>query len=82
MDKEISVLSANFSLTMSMSRTHVLVAYEFIFAIIHIDLWMPGKYTDSKGNMELMNAMCDISQFVVIVPVTNESSTTITENCF
>ena len=29
--------------------------------IIHIDIWVPGKYTDSKGNMTLMNAMCDIS---------------------
>ena len=43
---------------------------------------MPGKYTDSKDYMALMNAMYDISQFVVVVPVTNESSTTIAENCF
>ena len=32
--------------------------------------------------MSLINAMCDISQFVVVVPVTNESSTTLTESCF
>ena len=31
------------------------------FAILHVDLWMPGKFTDSKGNTALMNAMCDIS---------------------
>ena len=43
---------------------------------------MPGKYTDSNGNMALMNAMCDMSQFVVVVPVTNESSSTLAENFF
>ena len=50
------------------------------FEIIHVDLWMPGKFTDSNGNTALMNAMCDMSQSVVVVPVTNESSTTLTEN--
>ena len=29
-----------------------------------------------------MNAMCDMSQFVVVVPVTNESSAILAENCF
>ena len=52
------------------------------FAIIHVDLWIPSKYTDSKGNMILMNDMCDISQFVVIISVTNESSTTFADKCF
>ena len=32
--------------------------------------------------MVLMNAMCDMSQFVVVKPVTNESSATLTENDF
>ena len=32
--------------------------------------------------MVLMNAMCDMSQFVVVEPVTNESSATLTENDF
>ena len=31
------------------------------FAIIHVDLWMSGKYTDSNSNMALMNALCDMS---------------------
>ena len=52
------------------------------FAIIHVDLWMHGKYTDSNGNMALKNAMCDMSQFVVVVPVTNESSAILAENFF
>ena len=52
------------------------------FAIIHVDLWMPGKYTDSNSNMALMNAMCDMSQFVVVVSLTNESSATLAENFF
>ena len=50
------------------------------FAIIHVYLWMPGKYIDSNGKMVLMNAMCDMSQFVVGVPVINESSATLAEN--
>ena len=48
-----------------------------LFAILLVDFWIPGKYTDSKGNMALMNAMCDMSQFVVIVPVPDESSSTL-----
>ena len=52
------------------------------FAIIHINLWMPGKYTNSKGNMALMNTMCDISQFVAVVPVPDESSATLTDHFF
>ena len=43
---------------------------------------MPVKYTDSNGNMALMNVMCDMSQFVVVVIVTNESSATLAENFF
>ena len=52
------------------------------FEIIHVDLWMPDKYTDSNGNMTLMNAMCAMSQFVVVVPVINESSSTLADNFF
>ena len=49
-------------------------------AIIHVDFWIPGKYTDSKLNMELMNDICDMSQFVVVIPVTNESSAILADN--
>ena len=41
---------------------------------------MSGEYPDNKGNMLLMNAMCDMSQFVVVVSVTNESPTTLVEH--
>ena len=34
---------------------------------------MHGKYININGNMVLMNDMCDMSQFVVVVPVTNGS---------
>ena len=43
---------------------------------------MSGKYTDSNGNMALMNDMCDMSQLVVVVPITTESSATLAENYF
>ena len=38
---------------------------------------MPGKYNDSKGNVVLMNTMCDMSQFVFVVP--DEYSTTLAD---
>jgi len=47
------------------------------FAILHIDLWIPGHHTDPNGYIALMNTMCDMSQFVVVVPVPNESSATL-----
>ena len=49
------------------------------FNIVYVDLWIHGKCTDSKGNMALMNDMCDMSQFVVVIPVTNEYSATLTD---
>ena len=43
---------------------------------------MTGKYTDSKGNMALMNVMCNMSKFVVVVPAPNESSATLADHFF
>ena len=47
------------------------------FAILHVDLWMPGHHTDEYGNMDLINSMCDMIQFVVVVPVPDENSATL-----
>ena len=47
------------------------------FTILHVDLWMPGNHTDRNGYIVLMNTMCDMIQFVVVVSVPNESSTTL-----
>ena len=47
------------------------------FAILHVDLWMLDHHSDPNGDMTLMNAMCDMSQFVVVVPVPDESSATL-----
>ena len=52
------------------------------FAIINVDLWMPGIFTDSKGNTALMNAICDMSQFVVVVPVPDESLANLADHRF
>ena len=49
------------------------------FAILHADLWVPGHFTDSNGNVALMNVMCDMTQFVVVVPVPDETSATLAE---
>ena len=47
------------------------------FAILHVDLWMSSHYTDSNGYIALMDVMCDMSKFVVVVPVPDESSDTL-----
>ena len=53
-----------------------------LFAMLYVDFWMPGKFTDSKGNTALINSMCDMSQFVVIEPVPDKSSTTLADHFF
>lgn len=46
------------------------------FYIMHVDLWMPGKLTDEAGEtLQLMNAMCDLTQFIVSIVVSNANST-------
>lgn len=52
------------------------------FAIIHVDIWIPSKYTDSEGNMALMNDIYDISQLVVVASITSEASTILVEFYF
>ena len=47
------------------------------FAIIHVDLWSPGYMTDHNDCIALMNTMCDMIQIVVVVPVPDETSTTL-----
>ena len=37
-------------------------------------MWIPDHHTDSNGCAALINVICDISQFVVIVPVPDETS--------
>ena len=53
-----------------------------LFAIIHVDFWIPGKYTDSKSNIVLMNVMCDMSGFVVVAPVTKAYFATLADIFF
>ena len=45
------------------------------FGILRVALWMTSHHTDENGNMALMNSMCDMSQFVVVFHVPDESST-------
>ena len=47
------------------------------FAILHVDLWSPGHMTDQHGYLALMKTMCDMTQFVVVVPVPDETSATL-----
>ena len=47
------------------------------FATLYVDLWSQGYMTDHNGHIALMNTMCNMNQFVVVVPVPNESSATL-----
>ena len=47
------------------------------FAILHVALWLPGHITDQNDYITLMNTMCDMTQFVVLVPVLDEASATL-----
>ena len=50
------------------------------FSNLHADLWVLGHFVDSSGNVALMNIMCDMTQFVVVVPVPDETSATFVEH--
>ena len=41
---------------------------------------MSGYFTDSNGNVVLMNIICDMTRFVVDVPVPNEISATLADH--
>ena len=50
------------------------------FAIIHDDVWILGHRNDPNDYMVFMNAMRDMSQFVVVAPFRDESSATLADN--
>lgn len=42
---------------------------------MHVDLWMLEKLVDSQGKtLQLMNAMCDLTQFIVSMLVTEATA--------
>ena len=41
---------------------------------------MSGHFTDHNGNVAFMNVMCGMTQFVIAVPVPNETAATLTEH--
>ena len=49
-------------------------------AILHADLWLPVHFIDHNGNVALMNAMYDMNQYVIVVPVLDKTAATLTEN--
>ena len=42
------------------------------FSILRVNLWLPWYRTDHNDNIALMNTMCDMSQFVVVVSVSDQ----------
>ena len=49
------------------------------FTILHVDLWIPRHFIDINSNISLINATCGMIQFVVVVPVPNETSATLAD---
>lgn len=43
------------------------------FYIMHVDLWTAGN-NSHIGHGQLMNAMCDLSQFIISTPIENQSA--------
>ena len=51
-----------------------------LFTITHAGLWMPGHFKDRNGNVALMNVICDMTKFVIVVPVSDEVASTLAEH--
>jgi len=45
------------------------------FAIISVDIWKPGETKNADGYKMLLNAMCDMTQFIVSTPIKTTEST-------
>ena len=50
------------------------------FVTLHVDLWLQGHFTDHNGNVAPMNVMCDMTQFVIVVPVLDEIADILAEH--
>ena len=48
--------------------------------ILHADIWVPGHFTDSNGNVVLMNGTRYMTQSIVFVSVPDETSATFAEH--
>ena len=44
------------------------------FYILHVDLWAPGEISNYRGETYLMNAMCDLTGFVLVTATNDISS--------
>ena len=47
------------------------------FSVLYVDMCIHVCYTDTSSYMTLMNDICDMSQFVVVVSVPDKSSATL-----
>ena len=46
----------------------------FLFVILYTNISMPGHFTDRNGNVSLINTICYITNFVVVLPISDETS--------
>ena len=77
LDQEVSLLYAHVSLKARGTKNNFFWPVSSQFAILRADLWVHCRKIDRNGYMSLMNVMCNMSQFVVVVPVLDESSATL-----
>ena len=47
------------------------------FAIVSVDIWYPGKTTNLDGYNCLLNAMCNMTQFVIVQAVPNTEASNV-----
>ena len=74
-------LYAPLSLVADRARFNFFWPITSLFAILRVDLWILGRHTYSNGYMAILHVMCDMSPFVVAIPVPDESSATLAP-CF
>ena len=44
------------------------------FSVVSVDIWSPGRAETALGFKHLLNAMCDMCQFVISIPIKNMSA--------
>ena len=41
------------------------------FAIISVNVWQPGSVVNADGMVDILNSMCDMTQFIVMASIQN-----------
>ena len=80
MNKARCPLYLDIKIATTRSRSHVLVACQFTFYNPSRRSLVARLLSDRNGNVALMNVMCDMTQFFIVVPVPDETAATLAEH--